>query len=453
MKVCIGLTTIFDRQKQCARTLRSLMKQTKTPDEVWVFVSSKPHLLDKGIQPYCLDPTLYEVTQLYKQIRVEWVENQGPYRKLLPLLKKYSDDRLIITCDDDVLYKQDFVEKAVFLYEEHQCCIGFLGTRMNNSFVYSDFEDAKGTRHRWNLPKGCAGIVYHRSWFNNPDIFQYKDFPTCDDLWFSAWRIAAGIDCYIAEESSMEQSLPSGGKGNLWTTYNETSNSDLLEKILHFFVYRKWLQTEISFFSKESQHLFQWNDYIQQKLLPEIQEEELEGNIWSKHHTKLPDIQLLSKQKNIVWLARQFKHAECVEVGFNAGFSALLFLISNPELQIQGLDLGEHAYAHRCAEILKKDFPGRVNVIFGDSQITMPTLPSNTFDMVHVDGGHSEEVATSDIQSAARILKPKGSLLLDDTNLGAVLKAIAKVPQFSETRLPYKCSGYRHSLYELMKVP
>lgn len=448
MKVVVSLTTISDRQRQCARTLKSILEQTRVPDEIRLYVSSKPYLLDKGIRPYCFEPVLHELLDKNKQIIVEWVENTGPYRKLLPALKKYwQQDVLVITCDDDVVYKNNLVETAEALYSEHKCCIGFMGTRINNTFVYKSFEDAKGTRHLWNLAKGCAGIVYSPLWFTNTEIFQSKEFPTCDDLWFAAWRIAEGIDCYIAEETSMATSLSSGK--NLWVNYNESTNSALLEQILYLFCYRGWI-LDHTFFSEDSKILFQWNRYIQDKLLPHIGEEQLEGNIWSKNFTKVPDISLLPKQKNILWLAKQVKGTKIMEVGFNAGFSALLCLLSNPTLHILGLDLGEHTYADKCREILQNDFPSRVTLVFGDSRKTLPSLLPTTFDMIHIDGGHSEEVAKSDVEIAIQLLKPDSYFLIDDTNLGDVQKAIANVSyKLEEISLPYPCGVYKHSLYKL----
>lgn len=448
MKIVVSLTTISDRQRQCSRTLKSILEQTRVPDEIRLYVSSKPFLLDKGIRPYCFEPVLHEFLDKHKEIIVEWVENTGPYRKLLPALKKYwQQDILLLTCDDDVVYKNDFVQRAEELYEQHHCCIGFMGTRIKNTFNYKSFEDAKGTKHLWNLAKGCAGIVYSPLWFHNTDIFQWKDFPTCDDLWFAAWRIAEGIECYLAEETSMGQSLSSGK--NLWVNYNETTNADYLEKVLHLFCYKGWIQDH-TFFSEESKLLFQWNKYIQDKLLPHIGEEQLEGNIWSKNFTKVPDMTLLAKQKNILWLAKQVKGTDIMEVGFNAGFSAVLCLMSNPNLHLLGVDLGEHDYAKKCAEIIQNDFPSRVTVLFGDSRTTLPTLLSKTFDMIHIDGGHSEEVARSDVGIGIKLLKPTSYFLLDDTNLGDVQKAITKVSdQLKEISLPYPCGAYKHSLYQL----
>ena len=70
------------------------------------------------------------------------------------------------------------------------------------------------------------------------------------------------------------------------------------------------------------------------------------------------------------------------------------------------------------------------------------------YDLVHVDGGHSEEVAKSDCQHAIRILKPGSLLLLDDTNLTAVTDGLKPfLHQVEEVPLPFSSSSYKHTLY------
>jgi hypothetical protein len=252
MQVIVSCTTIFDRQRQTARMLTSLLTQSRVPDKIHLYVSQKPYLLDKGIKPYCLDPLLYAVTEKDKRIQVEWVENTGPYRKLLPTLQKYwQQDIIVITCDDDVEYNANFIERAVALYEERQCSIGFQGTRMNNTLDYTTFEDAKGTQDLWNLAKGVGGIVYNPKWFSNKAMLAVDPRWKNDDLWFVAWRIASGIDCYIAEQSSVRNSLAT--KANLWGAYNEQNNSVFLKEIFLMFSEQGWFsQSQRDFFSKET---------------------------------------------------------------------------------------------------------------------------------------------------------------------------------------------------------
>jgi predicted O-methyltransferase YrrM len=449
-EVYVSMTTIFQRQRQCAQALLSLTQQTLQPKQIYVFVSEKPYLLDKGIRRYCLDPTLSEVVMKYPQIVVEWVENEGPYRKLLPFLKKFwqKENCVVITCDDDVVYKKNFIETAICLWKEKACCIGFEGSRIHSSLQYNSFISAKGTQDLWNLATGVGGVLYEPKWFTNKAIFDWKDYPYNDDLWFTPWRISANIPCYIHLETSIDRSFSQKEKQSLWTAYNSEKNSDAFEKILHYFVYKGFLQGQDSFFPEELQHLFKWNRYIQTTLLPLIQNEPLEGSLWNKHLTTEPHSSLFQKQKNLFQIAQDLSGTKVCEVGFNAGFSAALWLISNPTIQLICLDLGEHSYTKPTFETLQRDFGDRIQILIGDSRKTMKTLFPG-YDLVHVDGGHTEEVAKSDCEQALRILKTQGLLLVDDTNLSAVqegikpfLSRLHKIPLNTSTN-----STYHHTLY------
>jgi hypothetical protein len=426
--VYISLTTIFQRQRQCAQAIQSLLQQTLAPKKIYLFVSDKPYLLDKGIRQYCLDPSLTELTLKYPQLEVEWVENEGPYRKLLPALKKLwqRENTLILTCDDDVVYKKTFVETAVKLWKEKKCCIGFEGSQILPSFEYNRFPSGKGTQNLWNLATGVGGILYDPKWFSNKEIFKWKEFPYNDDLWFTAWRIAANIECYIHNETSIERSITLKEGQTLWTAFNNEKNKNGLEKIIHLFVYKGYIQKQESFFEPISQILFKWNSYIQIKLIPLIKSERLEGSIWNKHMSNEPDMGFFEKQKNLIYIAQTYTGSSGCEIGFNAGFSALLLLMANPSLKLLCLDLGEHDYTKRCFEQVKQDFGDRISLLLGDSQQTMKTV-QETFDFVHVDGGHTEAIATADCQQALRVLNSKGFLLVDDTNLSAVETAVKSV--------------------------
>ena len=447
-EIYVSLTTIFQRQKQCAKAIESIFQQSFQPTKVFLLVSSKPYLLDKGIRQFCLDPSLTELTMKYKNLEVNWIENEGPYRKLLPLLKKdWKRNNLIITVDDDVVYKKDFLETAVKLWKEKQCCIGFEGTRIDSSMKYNAFQDARGTQDLWNIAKGVGGVLYDSSWFSNEAIFNWKDFPTTDDLWFTVWRISAGIPCYIHTDSSIQRSITAANQETLWGKFNSTKNSDALEKILHWFVYKGFLLNQDSFFQPSSQLLFEWNRYIQTQLLPVFLSEPLEGSIWNKHLQNEPDMALLDKQKNLLSIVKDLSGSRMCEVGFNGGFSALLWLLGNSSIHLDCLDLGEHSYTQIAYQKLKDRFGNRITLQLGDSQQTMKNLEYG-YDLVHVDGGHSEAVAKSDCQQAIRILKPGSLLLLDDTNLTAVTDGLSPfLHQLEEVPLPFSSSSYKHTLY------
>ena len=154
--------------------------------------------------------------------------------------------------------------------------------------------------------------------------------------------------------------------------------------------------------------------YIDTNLLPIIHncKELLEGNIFMLHHTTNYTIVFLNKSKNISNLVLNKNIKNVMEIGFNSGFSTLLMLISNPNIHISCFDLGEHKYTIPCYERLKETFGDRINITIGDSTKTLQNINDN-YDLIHIDGGHSTEVADSDIINSYRLSK-KGTLLIMD---------------------------------------
>jgi len=153
-------------------------------------------------------------------------------------------------------------------------------------------------------------------------------------------------------------------------------------------------------------------EIINNYLIPIINNcgELLKGNIFTLHHTTTYTDLFINKVKNIsnVMLNKNIKNV--MEIGFNSGFSALLMLISNPNVKITCYDLGEHKYTIPCYEVLKQLFQDRINIIIGDSTKTLEN-DNEKYDLIHIDGGHSTEIATSDIINSYRLSK-KGTILI-----------------------------------------
>ena len=158
--------------------------------------------------------------------------------------------------------------------------------------------------------------------------------------------------------------------------------------------------------------------YIDEYLLPIINEcgEPLEGNIFMLHHQTHYTDDFINKRKNLSNLVLNKNIENIMEIGFNSGFSSLLFLLTNPKLHITCLDLGEHKYTIPCYKKIKETFGERITLIIGDSRETIKIIKEGVFDLIHIDGGHSTEVATSDIIHSYRLSKSGTILIFDDYN-------------------------------------
>lgn len=156
-------------------------------------------------------------------------------------------------------------------------------------------------------------------------------------------------------------------------------------------------------------------NYINEYLLDIVNNsgELLEGNIFMYHHTTSYTDMFLNKTKNISNVVLNKNVKNVMEIGFNSGFSVLLMLISNPNINVTCYDIGEHKYTMPCYEKLKETFGDRLNIVIGDSTVTLQNVDAQ-YDVIHIDGGHATHVAESDIINCYRLSKDKTILIMDD---------------------------------------
>jgi predicted O-methyltransferase YrrM len=106
-----------------------------------------------------------------------------------------------------------------------------------------------------------------------------------------------------------------------------------------------------------------------------------------------------------------------LEVGFNAGHSSYIFLNARPDVRVVSFDLGEHRYVPAAKTFIDRKFPGRHELVLGDSKATVPryqeAYPDSRFDLAFIDGGHDYEVASSDLNNC-RNLARGGFVIMDD---------------------------------------
>ncbi|MDV2984149.1 UNVERIFIED_CONTAM: class I SAM-dependent methyltransferase [Methylobacteriaceae bacterium AG10] len=150
----------------------------------------------------------------------------------------------------------------------------------------------------------------------------------------------------------------------------------------------------------------------------------IEGSIFNMDNatrdmTEVPEPKMLVKRRNYVFYVHQGR--KMLEVGFNAGHSALLALTSNLNLQYVAVDLGNHPYSQPCFEYLKSLFGDRISMIVGNSLEVLPKIPylmydNADFDLWHIDGGHSYDVAEADLCNVLNMAKPGQTILFDDTS-------------------------------------
>jgi len=147
--------------------------------------------------------------------------------------------------------------------------------------------------------------------------------------------------------------------------------------------------------------------------------EPIEGNVFYNHNSmelNMIEQGFRNKRKNLTLAAMTFSDA--LEIGFNAGHSALLMLTANPHLKLTYIDICSHRYTLPCFQYLRSVFEGRIELINSNSLHAFPSLAFNygNFDLFIIDGGHGIDVAETDLFNVIKFGRRGSIILFDDSD-------------------------------------
>ena len=104
LNFCVSLTTIPPRYSTLKKTLDSLQKQNKYPDQI--FLNIPNHF--KRFSNF--EFNFNELTTKYKNLKINRCEDFGPGTKLLGSLNEILSYDFVILIDDDHIYKNEMLE-------------------------------------------------------------------------------------------------------------------------------------------------------------------------------------------------------------------------------------------------------------------------------------------------------------------------------------------------------
>ena len=234
--VYISLTSIFKNQYILLKTLKSIIVQTRKPEKIFLYLSEEPYILDDGFKDKKItNQDLLKFINDNPIIVIKWVKNEGPYRKLLPLLKdKWEEDCIIITIDDDTIYTNDLINNLVNDYYKQKCIICYRGFTLEFDKIENiDYKKRKKLVNNslYNFATGKGGILYKPEFFHKTKNLIFNDkiyLNTCDkqdDIWFYLVRILNNIKCYVGLKKWHTKDISSNG---LWVNYNSKKNNNTI---------------------------------------------------------------------------------------------------------------------------------------------------------------------------------------------------------------------------------
>lgn len=193
-ELIVSLTTYGNRLYDVYLTIESIMQGTLKPNRIVLWLQDDMKSIKFPI---------YLENQQARGLEIYYCKDLKSYKKLIPTLQKYPD-ATIITIDDDVLYREDIVEKLLNAYlndpryiyanRVHRIVLGQDG----NPLSYNDWSWSKGTQipSPLNFFTGVGGVLYPAHCFTkeilNENVFM-QICPHADDVWFNAMGLLNGF--------------------------------------------------------------------------------------------------------------------------------------------------------------------------------------------------------------------------------------------------------------------
>lgn len=233
----ISLTSMSSRIATLPQTLRSILDQSYGDLIINLYLSREGYLLDKGV-PELTDEMLAVQKEAGDRLRISYVYNSGPYRKLLPFLREnWGLSKLVVTIDDDTIYPSDWLQGLLDAHSRYNCVIGYRGhqIKVSNEKInpYRSWMKTGVTQNPSPLilPTGKDGILYDTAYFPIGVLdlaTAMKIAPTVDDLWFR-WHLAYnGINAFLINTDYRSETFEETDyESSLYLNFNRGGGNDV----------------------------------------------------------------------------------------------------------------------------------------------------------------------------------------------------------------------------------
>lgn len=198
-KVIISLTSYGRRVSATAPyTLCSLLRQSYVPDDIVLWLDTDNW--NENNLPSSI------ISLQKKGITVRFCKDLKSYKKFVPAMQEYPE-ALIVTCDDDIYYRSNMVDRLIEEYDKDSNRIyahrAHLITFDNDGELnkYNEWqEEISGFAGNLVFPTSGGGTLYSKDLLYkdccNEDLFM-KLSPKADDVWLYFMGILKGTENYV----------------------------------------------------------------------------------------------------------------------------------------------------------------------------------------------------------------------------------------------------------------
>jgi len=212
-RVIASLSTVPDRIGNLGPTIRSLLRQTRPPDEI---VLAIPEFSVRERRPYVVPKY---ISQLPRVRVLHCPKDWGPATKFIGAIQDElatgRENTLIMVVDDDRLYPRDALETYLYYSEQlPDAALCFRGAAMPSTFDWDDAKMIYAKDLREPRPvaviTGCGSYLIQPRFFNE-SLWDYSGAPSVafyiDDIWISAWLSRRGVKRYVVPASAVMRSV------------------------------------------------------------------------------------------------------------------------------------------------------------------------------------------------------------------------------------------------------
>jgi hypothetical protein len=212
-RVIASLSTVPDRINNLRPTIRSLLKQTRPPDEI---VLAIPEFSVRERRPYVVPKYISRLPRVrVLRCREDW----GPATKFIAAIQdelvEGRENTLIMVVDDDRLYPRDALETYLYYSEQlPNAALCFRGAAMPSTLDWDDAKMIYAKDLREPRPvaviTGCGSYLVRARFFDR-SLWNYSGAPSVafyiDDIWISACLSRRGVKRYVVPASAMMRSV------------------------------------------------------------------------------------------------------------------------------------------------------------------------------------------------------------------------------------------------------